>query len=85
MLIIRCDAAQLPGLYSEVTDRRTKPVGKIQDIFGSVKAPCALVLCHGPCDVRPNEKLFAKEPSPARTPAQNPQRNQAKQHYQKRW
>jgi len=60
MLIIQVDAAQLPGLYSEVMDRRTKPVGKIQDVFGSVKAPYALVLCHGPCSVKPNEKVFAK-------------------------
>ncbi len=38
MLIIQCDAAQLPSLYSEVTDRRMKPVGKILDLFGNVKA-----------------------------------------------
>jgi len=32
MLIIQCDAAQLPPLYSEVTDRRMRPVGKILDL-----------------------------------------------------
>jgi RNA-binding protein len=61
MLVIQLDAAQLPGLYSEVTDRRMKPVGKIMDVFGNVKSPYALVLCGGPCSsVLPNEKLFAK-------------------------
>jgi RNA-binding protein len=60
MLIIQLDAAQLPGLYSEVTDRRMRLVGKIMDVFGNVKSPYALVLCNGPCSVQPNEKLFAK-------------------------
>ena len=55
-----------PGLYSEVMDRRTKPVGKIMDVFGNVKSPYALVLSHGPCSVRPGEKVFARE---TRTPA----------------
>ena len=68
MLVIQCDAAQLPGLYSEVMDKRTKTVGKITDLFGSVKSPYALVLCHGPCCVQPGEKLFAREsPVPAKT------------------
>lgn len=66
MLIIQCDAAQLPGLYSEVMDRRTKPVGKIMDVFGSVKSPYALVLTNGPCSVVPGEKVFARE---TRSPA----------------
>ena len=43
MLIIQCDAAQLPPLYSEVTDRRMKPVGKILDLFGNIKN----TLCSG--------------------------------------
>ncbi len=60
ILIIRCDAAQLPPLYSEVTDRRMKPVGKIQDLFGNVKAPYAAILCRERCTIQPNEKLFAK-------------------------
>jgi RNA-binding protein len=60
MLIIRCDAAQLPPLYSEVTDRRMKPVGKILDLFGNVKAPCAAVLCREKCSIRPDEKIFAR-------------------------
>jgi len=69
MLILQCDAAQLPGLYSEVTDHRIKPVGKIVDVFGNVKTPYALVFTNGPCSVRPNEKVFAKE---AATSAQSP-------------
>ena len=60
MLIIQCDAAQLPPLYSEVTDRRMKPVGKILDLFGNVKAPYAAVLCRDKCSIRPDEKLFAR-------------------------
>ncbi len=60
MLIIQCDAAQLPALYSEVSDRRMKPVGKILDLFGNVKAPYAAVLCRDKCAVLPNEKLFTK-------------------------
>lgn len=60
MLIILCDAAQLPGLYSEVTDRKMNSVGTIVDIFGSVKAPYAAVLCRGRCSVQPNDKLYAK-------------------------
>lgn len=60
MLIIQCDAAQLPALYSEVSDRRMKPVGKIQDLFGNVKAPYAAILCREKCTVQPNDKLFTK-------------------------
>lgn len=60
MLIIQCDAAQLPALYSELIDKRMKPVGKILDLFGNVKAPYAAVLCRGNCTVLPNEKLFTK-------------------------
>jgi len=60
MLVIQCDAAQLPALYSEITDRRMQPVGKILDLFGNVKAPYAAVLCRGRCTVQPNDKLFTK-------------------------
>jgi RNA-binding protein len=37
-----------------------KPVGKILDLFGNIKAPYAAVLCKGKCTVQPNEKLFTK-------------------------
>ena len=60
MLIIQCDAAQLPPLYSEVMDRRMKPVGKILDLFGNVKFPYAAVLCREKCSIRPDEKLFMR-------------------------
>jgi RNA-binding protein len=60
MLIIRCDPAQLPGLFTEITDRKMQPVGKIVDIFGSIKAPYATVVCRGRCDIAENDKLYAK-------------------------
>ncbi len=53
MLIIPYDAAQLPQLYSKVTDQKMKPVGKILDLFGNVKALYAAVLCRGKCTVQP--------------------------------
>jgi RNA-binding protein len=59
-LIIQCDAAQLPGLYTDVFDRTMKPVGTIVDIFGNVKAPLAAVICRGRCTIRPDEKLYGK-------------------------
>ena len=61
MLIIPYDAAQLPQLYSEVTDRKIKPVGKILDLFGNVKALYAAVLCRGKCTAQPTEKLFTTQ------------------------
>lgn len=60
ILVVRCDAAQLPRLYSEVIDRRMKPVGKVVDIFGSVASPLAAVLCRKPCEVTAGEKLFIR-------------------------
>jgi RNA-binding protein len=60
MLILQCDAAQLPRLYSEVTDRRLKPVGKLVDVFGNISAPYAAVLCYDVCASTIGEKLFAK-------------------------
>ena len=56
----------IPGLYSEVMDRKTKPVGKIMDVFGNVKLPYALVLSHGSCSVKVGEKVYARE---SHTPA----------------
>jgi len=60
MLIIKVDAAQLPPLFCEVTDRHMKPVGKILDLFGNIKAPYAAVLCREKCTVQPDEKLFTR-------------------------
>ena len=70
MLVIRCDAAQIPGLYSEVVDRKMEPVGMIVDLFGNVKAPYAAVVCHGQCSVKPDEKLYAKR-QPKQEDSQN--------------
>jgi len=44
ILIVECDAAKLPRLYSKVLDKRWKPVGKLIDIFGNVTSPYAAVL-----------------------------------------
>ena len=60
MLIIQCEAAQLPGLYSEVIDRKMQPVGKIVDIFGNIKKPYATVICRVRCDIKPEEKVYSK-------------------------
>jgi len=60
ILVVQCDAAQLPKLYSEVVDRRMKPVGRVVDIFGNVSQPKAAVLCKGPCAVQAGEKLFIR-------------------------
>jgi len=60
MLVIRCDAAQIPGLYSEVVDRNMEPVGMIVDLFGNVQAPYAAVVCRGKRPIQPEEKLYAK-------------------------
>ncbi|MDN7012130.1 RNA-binding protein [Methanoculleus sp. FWC-SCC3] len=60
LLILRCDAAQLPRLYSEAVDRRLKPVGKVVDIFGNISSPYAVVLCYNGCSVQVGEKIFAR-------------------------
>ena len=60
MLIIQCEAAQLPGLYSDITDRKMQPVGQIVDIFGNIKKPYATVICPGRCTIQENDKLYAK-------------------------
>ena len=60
MLILQCEASQLPGLYTDVTDRKMQPVGTIVDIFGNIKNPYATVICRGRCDIQPDDKLYAK-------------------------
>jgi RNA-binding protein len=60
MLILRCDPAQLPRLYADAVDRKMRPVGRVMDIFGNIKAPYASILCRAPCDIQPGEKIFAK-------------------------
>lgn len=58
LLVIRCDPAQLPRMYSEIVDRRMKAVGKVVDVFGNVAAPYAAVLCKAECRVAAGERLF---------------------------
>lgn len=58
--MVRCDPAQLPRLYSEVVDRRMKPVGRVVDVFGNVASPLAAVLCERPCAVKAGEMTFAR-------------------------
>jgi len=59
-LIIECDPGQLPPLHATVTDRRLKPVGKLVEVFGNIRAPYGLVICKGTCTTIPGEKLFTK-------------------------
>ncbi|MDX8549591.1 H/ACA ribonucleoprotein complex subunit GAR1 [Methanospirillum purgamenti] len=61
ILIVECDAAKLPRLYSKVLDKRWKPVGKLIDIFGNVNSPYAAVLTNSEEPSRLiGEKLFIK-------------------------
>ncbi len=60
MLILTCDPAQLPRLYSDVVDRKLRPVGKVVDVFGNVSAPYAAVFCHQSCETPTGEKLYTK-------------------------
>jgi RNA-binding protein len=60
MMIIRCDPAQLPPLYSDVVDGKMQPVGRIVDLFGNIAAPYAAVFLRKDSAVRPGEKLYTK-------------------------
>ena len=57
MLIVECDAAKLPRLYSHVLDKRWKPVGKLVDIFGNIASPYAAVVC----TIQDREKLIGEK------------------------
>jgi RNA-binding protein len=59
-LIVSCDAANLPRLYSEVVDRRMKPVGRVVDVFGNVTMPYAAIQCRNRCDTEIGENVFVK-------------------------
>lgn len=61
LLIVECDAAKLPRLYSKVLDKRWKPVGKLVDIFGNIGSPYAAVWTHH-AELEPfiGERLFIK-------------------------
>lgn len=61
MLIVECDAAKLPRLYSLVLDKRWKPIGKLVEIFGNIASPYAAVLCtQQDRDRLIGEKVFIK-------------------------
>jgi len=60
LLLIQCDASKLPRLYSDVLDRRLRPVGKIVDIFGNIERPYAAVICRRECGMEVGEKVFGK-------------------------
>lgn len=61
MLIVECDAAKLPRMYSKVLDKRWKPIGKLVDIFGNIAAPYAAVWTqHSEPESFIGEKLFIK-------------------------
>lgn len=44
LLILECDAGQLPPLYINVADEANNPIGKIVDLYGSVSKPYVTVL-----------------------------------------
>jgi RNA-binding protein len=47
-------------MYAEVIDRKIQPVGRVVDVFGSVAAPYATVVCRADCRTAPGEKLFIR-------------------------
>lgn len=60
ILVIQCDPAQLPRLYSEVLDRRMKTIGTITEIFGNIKTPYAAIVCKSEYNGVSGEKVFAR-------------------------
>ena len=61
LFVIHCDAAQLPRLYSEVTDRRLSPLGRIVDIFGKVEHPYAAVASYPGRIPETGVKVYARD------------------------
>lgn len=61
ILIVECEAAKLPRLYSKILDKHWKPVGKLVDIFGDVASPLAAVWTNTPDPEQLiGERLFMK-------------------------
>ncbi|WFN36011.1 RNA-binding protein [Methanomicrobium antiquum] len=60
LVIVNCDSAQLPRLYADVVDSHQKPVGKLVEVFGNIKNPCAAVYCKDTGNCAINEKLYTK-------------------------
>jgi len=44
LLIAKCDAGQLPPLYTCVCDSENKKIGRIVDLYGSVSKPYVTIL-----------------------------------------
>ena len=61
LFVVHCDAAQLPRLYSEVTDRRLSPLGRIVDIFGKVEHPYAAVASYPGRTPETGVKVYARD------------------------
>lgn len=61
LLIVECDSARLPRLYSQIIDRRRRSVGMIVEVFGNIAHPYAAVICHREARPLVGEKVFAKE------------------------
>ena len=61
LLIVECEAAKLPRLYSKVLDRHWKPIGKLVEIFGNIATPYAIVWTNTQDrDKLIGEKIFIK-------------------------
>lgn len=60
MVIVDCDAAQLPRLYADIVDSHQKPVGKLVEVFGNIQNPCAAVYCKDTQKCALNEELYTK-------------------------
>ena len=61
LFVVHCDAAQLPRLHSEVTDRRLAPLGRIVDIFGKVEHPYAAVVSYPGRTPEAGKKIYARD------------------------
>lgn len=46
LVVARCDAGQLPPLYTSVCDSQNKSIGRIVDLYGSVSKPYVTILCN---------------------------------------
>ncbi|MDR3102279.1 MAG: RNA-binding protein [Methanocalculaceae archaeon] len=57
-LIVKSDAGQLPPLYSEVADERSRPIGQIVDLYGSVANPYLTVSCNDDVRIRSGDSLY---------------------------
>ncbi|MBN2734813.1 MAG: RNA-binding protein [Methanomicrobiaceae archaeon] len=60
LVVVNCDAAQLPPLYADVVDGRKEPVGKLVEVFGNIKCPCAAVYCRDTKNRTLGEMLYTK-------------------------